>query len=374
MSRELTEKKKSERILSFDLFRGYFLCVILFNHLQYYPSGLDILTGRGFLYASTAEGFFAVSGIVLGIVRGRKLINQPFKVSATLLWKRALQLYLTSIILTFFFTLVGQFFLANAGLKYGIFTDWTHWWDLLWQTITLTYTYGWADFLRYYAVFLFFAPLALWLLRKGLWYVMLAISISVWALYPILPVPASFTQLLSWQFIFFAGLMIGFYWQPLVEKWRKLSRALRITLRTSLATIFIVTLAASFLMVFGYLIGGSFGNWLTEMHHLYEQNFDKERLPIPRLIIGVIWFWGLFVICRRFEKPIRRAIGWLLLPFGTNSLYVYTIQAFIVFFAHLILPPGGSDSVPLNLFISLGLLGVIYLATRTHFLMKIIPR
>src|SRR6218665_421663 len=98
---KIVKKEKSERILTFDLLRGYFLCVILFNHLQFYPNGFDLLTGRGVLYVSTAEGFFLVSGIVLGIVRGRKLLNQPFNVAAKLLWKRALQLYTTSLVLTF---------------------------------------------------------------------------------------------------------------------------------------------------------------------------------------------------------------------------------------------------------------------------------
>jgi len=173
---KLAKKEKSERILTFDLLRGYFLAVILFNHLEYYPSGLEFLTGKSILYVSTAEGFFAVSGIVLGIVRGRKLVNQAISKAITLLWKRAVQLYLTSIILTLLFTIIGQFFLNNPGLKYGIYTDWTNWGDLLWQTITLHYSYGWADFLRMYAVFIFFTPIAVWLLRKGWWYVVLAIA------------------------------------------------------------------------------------------------------------------------------------------------------------------------------------------------------
>ncbi len=164
---KVVKKEKSERILTFDLLRGYFLCVILFNHLQFYPSGLDFFTGRGMLYASTAEGFFVVSGIVLGIVRGRKLIHLPFMTGAKLLWKRAFQLYLTSIILTLLFTFVGQLFLGNEGLKYGIYANWSNWWELLWHTINLSYTYGWADFLRLYAIFIFFAPFALWLLRKA---------------------------------------------------------------------------------------------------------------------------------------------------------------------------------------------------------------
>lgn len=371
---QIVKKERSERILTFDLMRGYFLCVILFNHLQYYPSGLDLLTGRGLLYVSSAEGFFVVSGIILGIIRGRKLLNQPFRVVAKLLWKRSLQLYITSIILTFLFTFVGQFFIGNTGLKYGIFTDWTHWWELLWHTINLSYTYGWADFLRFYAIFLFFAPLALWLLRKGWWYVVATVSIAVWSLYPVLPDNPVIAQPFSWQLIFFAGLMIGFYWEKIAATWRSLSSTLRKTIGWTLAISFIVTGLTSYMLVTGHELGNAFGEYLNSIHQVVGEEYNKDRLPILRLLLGTVWFWGLFYLVRRFEPKIIKYAGWLLLRFGTNSLYVYTISAFVVFFMHLILPPKGFDVMILNLLVSLVALGIVYLAVRTQFLMKIIPR
>ncbi len=368
------KKSASERILAFDLLRGYFLFVILFNHLQYYPSGLDFLTGRGILYVSTAEGFFVVSGIVLGIVRGRKLLGQPLRVATKLLWKRAFQLYITSIVLTLLFTMIGQFFLGNTGLKFGIYSDWANWWRFIWETITLSYSYGWADFLRLYAIFIFFAPLALWLLRKGWWYVVLLTSFGVWALYPFVPQITAISQPFSWQFIFFAGFVIGFYWETILARWRQLSLKIRKIIGWSFATAFVVTLLISFALVFGHEFSGALGERLTALHRIVEQYFNKNRLPIPRMALGVIWFWGLFYIVRRFESTIIRYAGNFLMGFGTNSLYVYTISAFVVFFAHLIIAPPGLGNFLLNLVVSLLALGLVQLAVRTHFLMKVIPR
>jgi hypothetical protein len=368
------KKEKSERILTFDLLRGYFLCVILFNHLAFYPSGLDFLTGRGILYVSTAEGFFLVSGIVLGIVRGRKLINQPFKIATKLLWKRAFQLYLTSIILTFLFTLIGQLFIGNPGLKFGIYTEWNTWWELLWHTVTLSYTYGWADFLHMYAVFLFFTPCALWLLRKGWWYGVVIISGILWSLYPLLPNNPVIAQPFSWQLIFFAGLIIGFYWEKIIAKWRSLTVRTRKVIGWSFVATFILTAITSFLLVFGHEFGGAIGSQLTTLHHHVEQWFNKDRLPVPRILLGAVWFWGLFYVVRRYEGWILKHFGWLLLPFGMNSLYVYTISAFIVFFMHLIVSPPGLGSTLLNLLLSAIALGLAQLAVQTRFLMKIIPR
>lgn len=371
---KIVKKEKSERILTFDLLRGYFLCVILFNHLQYYPSGLDFLTGRGILYASTAEGFFVVSGIVLGIVRGRKLLHLPFKTSAKLLWKRAFQLYIATIVLTFIFTFIGQAFLDNPGLKYGVFTDWAHWWELIWHTVTLSYTYGWADFLRLYAIFIFLAPFALWLLRKGLWYIVFAVSAFFWALYPLLPQNPVIAQPFSWQFIFFSGFIIGFYWDTITKFWRSLAVRTRKVIGWSFVSVFVITAVATFSLVFGHEIGGVLGSQLDTLHHAVEQHFNKDRLPIERMVLGAIWFWALFYLLRRFEPFIVRRFGWLLLSFGMNSLYVYTISAFVVFFSHLIIAPGGFDSLILNLIASLIALGLVQLAVQTKFLMKIIPR
>lgn len=356
--------------------RGYFLAVILFNHLQYYPSGLEFLTGKGFLYASTAEGFFAVSGIVLGIIRGRKLINAPFKTAAVLLWKRSLQLYLTSIALTLIFTLVGWMFINSSGLKFGIYSDWYSIWDLLWKTVTLQYTYGWADFLRFYAIFLFFAPAALWLLRKGYWYLVISISLLVWCLFPLSPFSPEVSQPISWQVIFFASFIIGYYWPVLVERWSAISVATRKKIGIVLVSTAAVTLLGSVILVFGReLIGGAIGNQIDTIHHIVEQNFNKDRMPLTRILLGTIWFWALFWVLRKYEKQVVKHIGWLLLPLGENSLYVYTIQAFIVFFAHLfILQPNATPSILINLAVSIAALALVWLAVRTKFLMKIIPR
>jgi len=355
--------------------RGYFLSVILFNHLQYYPSGLDIFTGRGLLYASTAEGFFAVSGIVLGIVRGRKLIDAPFKTAAGLLFKRSFQLYLLSIILTLLFTFIGTLFLGHEGLKYGIFTNWANIWELFWKTLTLQYTYGWADFLRYYALFLFFAPAALWLLRKGYWYLVISISLLVWCLFPISPLPPEMSQPISWQVIFFGSFIIGYYWPLLVEYWNKFSVKAKRIFGAVLISTAAITMFASVALVFGHEVSGALGTQLTSIHHAIELWFNKDRLPITRILLGAVWFWAIFWVVRKYEAAIMKRVGWFFLPLGENSLYVYTIQAFVVFFAHLfILHPGGSDTILINLATSLAALALVWLAVRSKFLMKIIPR
>ena len=368
--------RRIERVHTFDLMRGLFLVVILLNHLAYYPSGLDILTGRSMLYVSAAEGFFLISGIVLGMVRGRKLLNRPFKDGALLLVKRSLQLYVEAIILTMIFTIIGWFWLDNPGLKYGIAEPGTPLLEILWRTMTLDYSYGWADFLRHYAVFLAGAPIVLWLLRRGLWHVASLGSIAIWLVYPLTPGGEKYIEI-SWQLIFYFGMIIGFYWPELTKFWRQhFSPRTRHRISFMLFLAFIVSAIASFIIVFGATF------WqnpeLTQLHESIRELFDKDRLTWQRIALGIVWFWGLFAIVRRYESVIIRRCGTFLLPLGTNSLYVYTIESFVVFFSHLLVAPAQPlvQLMPwyVNLILSMGAIALVWYATKKQFLFKLIPR
>jgi hypothetical protein len=368
---------KIGRIHAFDLLRGYFLVVILLNHLHYYPSGLDFLTGRGILYVSSAEGFFLISGIVLGIVRGRKLIAKPLAVASRLLLKRSWQLYVTFVVLTLSYTLIAWLLAGEPGLKAAPASIDTTWWQLLWQTLTFQYLYGWMDFLRLYIIFLLAAPLALWLLRRGWWHIMLAISFGVWALFPFSS-QDYWAMPVSWQFVFFSGLAVGFHWPELTKRWHTISRSSRNIIGLGLFSTAIVTMIMSALLVYATSIGGSLGGVLNEWHDMIASSFNKDRLPLARLALGAIWFWGLFWLIRQNEDWWMRWFGWLFYPLGVNSLYVYIVQSALVFFAHLfILMPShmaGSASWYVNLSLSISAITIIWLMVRYKVLFNVIPR
>src|SRR5665648_91106 len=183
----MSEVKKSSRILSLDMMRGYFLVVIIIDHLYWYPNGFSWLSGRGDLFVSAAEGFFLISGLILGVVRGQKLRNKPFLFVAKLLVKRSVQLYITSVILMLIFTLLGWwFFIDNPGLKPGIRPPNESFIHVLIGALDYKYVYGWADFLRLYAIFIFVSPLALWLLRHKKTYIVLGLSILLYCLRPVI--------------------------------------------------------------------------------------------------------------------------------------------------------------------------------------------
>lgn len=371
-------KKKSARILTFDLMRGYFLVAIIFDHLNFFPNAFDWWSMRGNLFVTTAEGFFFISGLVLGIVRGAKLINEPFRYVTKLLLKRGVQLYLTSVILILIFTYVGwEFFMNNPNLKDGIATPGTNLIELFWKTLTFQYFYGWADYLRLYALFLLVSPLAMWLLRRGKWYLLLAANLFLWLLFPgakeTPDIIQELFQPLTWQLIFFGGMIVGFHWDSIVSWWRNRPVLQKRMIQTSLLSVALITFVWNVLVVFGprYFDLHSIGITSDSSYNLYIDLFDKERLPFTRIDMFLIWFWAAFYLFRRFEQYIVRFLGWLLLPFGTNSLYVYTVHAFVIFFVHLYFHEAGLVS---NFIISVAIVSLIRLMIHYKVLMKIIPR
>ncbi|MFZ1360587.1 MAG: OpgC domain-containing protein [Candidatus Saccharimonadales bacterium] len=374
----MSASKKIPRILTFDLMRGFFLIAIIIDHLYFFPNFLDWWGMRGALLVTTAEGFFMVSGVVLGIVRGAKLNDRSFRDVAKIILKRAWTLYLTHVILVIAFTLLAWYvFNGNPHIKWGAMTDHSLW-QLLWQTFSLQYIYGWADYLRYYTIFIALSPLAMWLLRQGRWYIVLLISYTIWFLSPIDHSAMEWEliellQPIPWQAIFFTGLVIGFHWSA-ISRWFTVHR-------NTLVQYIVIPIMTLSIGLFVWNVFSVFAKeftdaaWATQLssaaYSLRSNEFNKESLPLVRFTLFMLWFWTAFLLVQRFEKPILRYTGWLLLPFGTNSLYVYTLHAVIVYFVHIYLTSG---AVYQNFGVTVAIIAVIYLAIRTKFLMNIIPR
>ena len=371
-------KSASKRILTFDLMRGWFLLAIIIDHIGFFPNGLEWMSARSGLFVTTAEGFFFISGLVLGIVRGAKLIDKPFKLVAKLLLKRGVQLYIWSVLLTLLFTAITwMFFEHNPNVKQAFLPSTTPIWEVLWRAFTFEYIYGWADYLRLYAIFLFVSPLVFWLLRKRLWYVVALLSLGVWMMFPNdfnwdYQLQEKF-QFLTWQLIFFVGAIVGFHWNQLTAWWGRLSIVWRRTLITSVLVIGASTLFYNVMIMFATM--GIDVSWLgvkAQMQHdFYVGFFDKERMPLTRFGLFLLWFWMFFYLFHRFEKQIMRFVGWLLLPFGQNSLYVYTIHAFLMYAIHLVWQQGPMWQ---NFLITAGAIGIVRIMIHYNILMKVIPR
>lgn len=333
---------KSKRILTFDLLRGLFLLIIVIDHIELYPSGWDFLTGKGRLWVSAAEGFFFMSGLLIGMIYKRR-IPLGMKFIFKKMWTRALELYVVGVGLTFLF-LAWAYFAHQSGLK-DFPPDFT-WAHYAWEALIMRFTYGWADFIVRFAILMFFAPVVFYLLTKRLWWLALIGTFTAWLLRG-----QGFT--LSWQLIFNLGIIIGFYWQELVAKFNSLKTGTRKTLKRSLAAAAAVTFAFSYASVFllsllFYLwginrlphwwqhIAYDWGNWNHDIW-LYA---DKWTMGPLRVVLFFIWFPVLYWIIRRYEYRLNKMTRGIVELLGRNSLFVYTAHAFIIFILKVyIIPP-----------------------------------
>ncbi len=349
-------KPQSQRILALDLLRGYFLCVVLVDHIYRFPGFFDIFSGQGKLWVSAAEGFFLISGVLVGFIY-REAVKTHFWAVATKLWKRAATLYFWAVALTLFFTIW-----ANLTPSLKIKQNWLSLSDplrLLIDTLSLRYTYGWADFLPYYAIFMLFAPLALWLLAKRRWWLVILATSGVWLL-------RQDNFYLSWQLLFTFGITGGYYLLQLEKK-------LRPTYVTWLYTLSLLTLFLSVVMVFGVKALLDL-NWhldflsqanlsaLKDLSYWHKELlvsvFDKGKLGPGRALLALLWFSALYYWVRRHEQKINAWSKGFFKTFGANSLLAYGLHALLIFPINLILP----SYTPLwqNILINAGLLGLLY--------------
>lgn len=326
---------KRPRILALDQLRGFFLVVILIDHLGMFPSPFEFMTGRGLLWASAAEGFFLISGLLVGYVYAPRM-SRSFKDAATKIWRRAVVLFAWAVGLTIV-TVLLAYVIPSPFNGSGLWRD-PSISGFLYQTLSLQYSYGWADFLKYYAVYMLFAPLALWLcLRSKAWLVVI-ISVGVWLLRGELFLPA-------WQLLFMGGLVAGYY-LPVLQQWY-LNHSAPIQ-RILLYSVYSVTLmtvvfsaltnrAATFLVeTYGKFTAlpewiQIAARWLYDIHLALEPWTTKDSLEPLRLVTAVVWFTALYLIVRHHEVIIERVTRGSLRILGENSLFVYVVQSFIVF-------------------------------------------
>jgi len=377
-----TKVPKSRRILAFDLIRGLFLIIIMIDHVELYPSGFDLLTGKGRLWASAAEGFFFMSGLLIGMMYRRR-IAFGMKFVFKKMWTRAAELYIVGVGLTLLFV-AWVVFTHHPPIKDALPAPFP-WHHYIKEALLMRFTYGWADFLVRFAILMFIAPFVFFLVAKGKWWLAAAGIFVAWLFRG-----QGFT--LAWQLIFNGGIIIGFYWDRLESSFRNLPKARRRQIKTGVFGIAGITLAISYLSVYllsllFHLWGWShlpafwqhvaydWGNWNHDVW-LYA---DKWTMGPLRVILFAFWFTSLYWLVRRYEAKINRYTRGLIELLGRNSLMVYTIHAFIVFTLKMYLIPPNTSVLQNFLITGLGLtllisLSVLYVRSKAIIKARLAPK
>ena len=279
-------------------------------------SWLYALTGGTVYYASAAEAFYLISGVTLGLIAARESASDSTRRVLT----RAFHLYRTSLMLSFFFGAIA-FFSSLAYFGRWSF-DQTSIFSYVFRTLTLRSETGGAGILVLYVLFMLVTPLALWLFRLRLVWVVLGLSVVVYAFSQLVPdinsrLPfAVYFHVLPWQILFFGGLALGFHRSNLIRFF-----AARPGLRTFLE-VGTIALASVFLLIHvtGYVV------W-PELAALIK---PTELLPPARLALAMLSMLAAYILCSWLWQPLHAGLGWLLEPLGRASLWSFSMHFFAI--------------------------------------------
>ena len=329
-----------------DAIRGLAVLVMIVDHLGGQQSWLYLLTGHDRFFISAAEPFIFVSGLVMGLVYSRFITERGTFAGVKKALKRAAVLYaltigvsITSSLLSLQFNLPWAPHWSQGGLG-----------DFILSIITFQRAYYLTDVLLLYTLLVLVAAPILALLARGYRYGWLVLTASwgLWAAWQLSPQPFDFPwQIIdngifhfsSWQVLFYSALVIGYY-QPALQRiggglWAKAFRG-----RTSRRAFLSILLASTGLMIAGSIAA-----------YLWIQNtpgsvddlaaarfFEKASLRAGRLVVFAPFVIFAFTLLTVMWRPIKRALGWLLLPLGRHALAAFILHLFLVTIFAKVLP------------------------------------
>jgi len=352
---------RRSRDLALDLLRGYFLVVIMIDHLRYAANPLYLVSGHQSLWVTAAEGFVLISGFLVGMLRGDEARTAGLASATRHLVGRAGVLALWCALLTIAFRTISWATgywpdVPNADAPGSLL-------DYALGAVVLRRTYGDHNLLAAYALFLAAAPLALAAMLRGRTWLVLGASLVLWGVaYRFNLVWSNSVQAdLCWQLLFMIGVVAGFHHAALARWWNARSPRAR---RTLLA----VAAAASVAIIAGSLIR-------LPVHGLYPTRlegyaFDRNRLGPARIACAIVLVTSLYALIRAFEARLVPTIGRLFVPLGQASLYVYIVQSMLTF----VLVNRSMANPWLAVASNVAMVGLVWIMVKNRVLFRIIPR
>jgi hypothetical protein len=309
------------------------ICILL-NHLSLYPSAWQYFTGRGGMWISAAEGFFFISGLMVGLIRGFEYKNtKSLSFIANKLAKRALSLYIILICSSLLSLLIIYFVYKISGsipfYQPSIFKNIN---NLFWEMIKLNAIFGWSDFLRFYVIFLIISIPMLWLLKKNMWYLVMGIAILCWfePRLAIFPFDVFYFYMLTY---FLLGLSFGYYYDEIKFYYDKFSSNTKKNIETASILLILSIIILNYLTNFIKIPSDLNINSITRSLTLYkfqrnpftEVYLYNNRSGILRLPIFIILSAGVFFIFKKITPFISKRLDWLIGELGRNSLRAYVV-------------------------------------------------
>lgn len=388
----------STRDARVDMLRGLAILFVVVNHVGI-SSMFQLLTQEAVGFVSGAELFVLLSGVVVGMVYGPKAA-EGMGVVLDKTSKRAGKLYLTAlavVLLVFIVSLIpavntqalttftdqgtGGAGRAVAGRSYDLFSGMQ---GLLEYPVpgavipaVLLLQFGPWQFnvMGLYVVMLLLSPLILWALSKEKAAWVLAASAALYVvgtLFRFRLLSSQFEDsfpLLVWQVLFVLGIVAGYYRGRLVNGLK--------SHRWVVALCVGLTVAFAFLSWANPYLANEFDVRVaslsdTSFRALYENLFGRTYLEPGRLLNVIVLLVTVYALLTAYWKPLERALGWLLIPLGRATLYVFVLHIVLIAVVSNI-PWLQQGNIWLNTVAYAGMVALLWVMVRTRFLFRIIP-
>jgi len=380
---------ENTRDLRIDFLRGLIMVYVILVHFEYF-SALSMFAWDRLGIISSAEGFVFLSGTVVGMVYKKRLEKSGLKTTSMLLWKRAFTLYRVNIYMIISIALLGL--VPNVNL-FEV-THWTNPWSkesfplfppegasvvtYLWQALLLRIGPHQYQIIGLYVVLLTAAPAALYLLARGKIGVLLIISWSLYLFNHFLHLKITGARYemgfptLTWQLIFFHGMAVGYY--------RHVVLSYIASATNSRLFYFSLIFISAFFILAQNNQNPMFWPWghlslldPETYKALHSDWFQKTTLGLGRIANNTVLFIAGYYLLTQYWKWLESALGWLFIPLGQNSLYVFTLHVyFIILVINTPLP--GFDHFIVNTFLHLSVIFSIWWMVKHKILFNVIPR
>ncbi len=360
------QERADGRDLRVDFMRGVAMVFVVVDHIGM-PSLFHLLSYERIGVVSGAELFVLLSGAVLGLAYRRRMERDGWVNTSPRIFRRAGSLYLAAVCVSLAAYAVSFVPRGDASML----TTWTdkstsivyrlypspRQTDVFARSVMFLRS-GPSQFniMGLYVVLMLLAPFILFLLAAprsqppglnasiavgALWErrrfaipVLLVVSWGLYALQQLHPINLFHAQfedpfpLLAWQVLFVSGMTFGYYRHELLAWFRtRLGTAV-------LAGCVIISAAGAF---FAWNNPYLESDWDVRLHvipafdfaRIYDRWFQRAKLEPGRALNTIcvtIVLYGFLTIC---WKPLNRAFGWLLIPIGAASLYVFIWQVFL---------------------------------------------
>jgi hypothetical protein len=219
------------------------------------------------------------------------------------------------------------------------------------------------------------------MLSIGQWHWVLIPAWLWWLTYQIYPEEAAIPwyirhgenfPLAAWQVLFVTGHVLGFYREALTE-WLHRFRRLRV---------FAVALGAAITLALVTIAWGADNGAQFPFFDLDPNVLNETFFKVPLRPWRLIAFLSVAIVAYTSATylwlPIRRALGWLMLPLGQAALYSYIVHFFLILLVYNLAPlisslPGEPSEALFTPVLQSAVVLLLWVMVRKRVLFGIIP-